>query len=133
VAQGLELLNVIGQSPVPVVIGGDFNSAAPGGRGRDLTATYSNFLAAGLLDTWAVAHPGVSGLTWPLHLEDDFGFSVPTERIDLVFATRTIGVAAVQRIGATTSDLTPSGLWPSDHAGVVATLQIPNPSGGRIR
>ncbi len=35
------------------------------------------------------------------------------------------GTLGAQLIGNTTADLTPSGLWPSDHAGVVTTLQLP--------
>jgi hypothetical protein len=31
----------------------------------------------------------------------------------------------VNLIGDTPADFTPSGLWPSDHAGVVATLTLP--------
>jgi hypothetical protein len=29
-------------------------------------------------------------------------------------------------VGDTTADKTPSGLWPSDHAGIVATLVLSN-------
>jgi hypothetical protein len=39
-----------------------------------------------------------------------------------VFGAGRVDAVSAQRIG--TDDLTPSGLWPSDHAGVVATVRI---------
>ena len=46
------------------------------------------------------------------------------ERIDMVF-TRNIALAAGRSIliGDTPAERTPSGLWPSDHAGVVTRLE----------
>ncbi len=125
VAQGNELLQGPGNTSLPVVFAGDFNSAAGSG-GPDQTPTYGNLIAAGLVDSWNVAHPGVPGYTWPLHGEDpSTSSSTPTERIDLVLYRGGFGTLGAQRIGNTTADLTPSGLWPSDHAGVVTTLQLP--------
>jgi hypothetical protein len=46
-------------------------------------------------------------------------------RIDLVLFRGGFGTLGAQRIGNSTADLTPSGLWPSDHAGVVTRLQLP--------
>jgi endonuclease/exonuclease/phosphatase family metal-dependent hydrolase len=125
-AQGNELLQGPANTTLPVVIGGDFNSAAAGG--PDPSVTYGNFITAGFVDAWAVAHSGDPGFTWPLHGEDfDTSNRTPTERIDLVLARGGARVLGVQRVGNTTSDLTrPSGLWPSDHAGVVAQLQMPD-------
>jgi PEP-CTERM motif len=40
-----------------------------------------------------------------------------------------VGVDDIHLIGDSESDRTPSGLWPADHAGVVATLEIPIGSG----
>jgi endonuclease/exonuclease/phosphatase family metal-dependent hydrolase len=125
VAQSNELLQVPGNTSLPVVFAGDFNSAAGTG-GPDQTPTYGNLIAAGLVDSWNVAHPSDPGYTWPLHGEDPYtSSSAPTERIDLVLFRGRFGTLGAQLIGNTTADLTPSGLWPSDHAGVVATLQLP--------
>ena len=46
------------------------------------------------------------------------------ERIDIVF-TRNIALVTGQSIliGDTPAERTPSGLWPSDHAGVVTRLE----------
>jgi hypothetical protein len=57
--------------------------------------------------------------TWPLHLEDPVAPSSPNQRIDLVLERGVIPVFDF-RVGNTPAALTPSGLWPSDHAGVVA-------------
>jgi endonuclease/exonuclease/phosphatase family metal-dependent hydrolase len=121
VAQGAELLAGPGNTTLPTIYAGDFNSAAVGG--PDQTPTYGNLIAAGLVDLWGAANPGDPGLTWPLHGEDPYTQSMPpTERIDLVFSAGRVDAVNAQRIG--TDDLTPSGLWPSDHAGVVATVRI---------
>lgn len=127
VAQANELLQGPANTNLPVVIGGDLNSAASGG--PDTPAAYNTLVAGGSTDTWAVAHPGDPGYTWPLHPEDTFPASAaPTERIDLILVRNGIDVLTAQRVGNTSADLTPSGLWPSDHAGVVAQLAIPHPS-----
>jgi endonuclease/exonuclease/phosphatase family metal-dependent hydrolase len=128
-AQGNELLQGPANTALAVVIGGDFNSAAVGG--PDPSVTYHNFITAGFVDAWAATHPpqlGNPGLTWPLHGEDfDTSTSTPTERIDLVLVRGGAKALGAQLLGNTTADLTtPSGLWPSDHAGVVAQLQMPD-------
>ena len=53
--------------------------------------------------------------------------SLLSRRIDLVLFRGDFGVVGVDAVGDNAADRTPSGLWPSDHGGVVATLQIPNP------
>jgi endonuclease/exonuclease/phosphatase family metal-dependent hydrolase len=120
-AQGAELLVGPGNTTLPTIYAGDFNSAAVGG--PDQTPTYSNLIMAGLVDLWSAANPGDSGLTWPLHGEDPYTQNTPpTERIDLVLGKGRVEAVNAQRIG--TDVLTPSGLWPSDHAGVVVTVRI---------
>jgi endonuclease/exonuclease/phosphatase family metal-dependent hydrolase len=116
VAQAEELIATMNSTKLPVVLAGDFNSNAE--VGPDDTATTTDILAAGYTDAWRVFNPPGTGFTWPLFLEDfQSGTSVvPFERIDLIFA-RDLKVASVQRSG-----LLPP--WPSDHVGVVATLQL---------
>jgi hypothetical protein len=46
-------------------------------------------------------------------------------RIDLIVFRGDITVASARVAGDQPGDRTPGGLWPSDHAGVVATLRIP--------
>ena len=45
-------------------------------------------------------------------------------RIDFVMAKPRVTVVKSQLVGANPSVKTPSGLWPSDHAGVVSTLRL---------
>lgn len=126
-AQAAELLSIIQASNTPVVFVGDINSAADG----SLTPTYATFTSAGLIDTWSQAHPHDAGYTCcqPADLHQ----SQPLDqRIDTIFVAnpgddheRLRGPVFAQRLGADANSRTPSGLWPSDHAGVSATFRIP--------
>ena len=125
VAQGNELLAGPARTRLPLVFLGDFNSAAAGTG----TPTYANLLAAGFTDAWSQAEPGAAGLTCchASHLLNPA--PTLTRRIDLVLLRRghhKRGFAArsAEVVGDEPADrLVPSGLWPSDHAGVVATLR----------
>ncbi|WP_020659227.1 endonuclease/exonuclease/phosphatase family protein [Amycolatopsis benzoatilytica] len=117
-AQAAELLTGPGGTSLPLVAAADFNT------GPGVSATYSALLGYGLTDTWTATNPAQAGNTWPLHLEDPAtAESTPTQRIDLVLE-RGLTPVADSLLGAATADLTPSGLWPSDHAGVLATLRL---------
>jgi hypothetical protein len=118
VQQGEELITIMGQSKVPVILAGDFNSDLSGlGVGPDQTPTAAMIVDAGYDDTWQTLHPNEPGLTWPLYLEDiNAGPSEPFERIDLIFA-RNLEIVDVAVVGN-------SMPFPSDHSGVVATLRI---------
>jgi endonuclease/exonuclease/phosphatase family metal-dependent hydrolase len=98
-----------------VVMVGDFNSR-PGG------AAYERIRAAGFEDAWLRANPGdLDGFTCchrpPL---DDPGDRLRA-RIDLVLTRGNVVATEAFRVGAEPADFK-AGLWPSDHAGVVATL-----------
>ncbi len=126
-AQALELVNGPTIADVPVVLAGDINSDAessdPG-----LSASYHILVNAGLMDFWPIIHPGDPGFTNPLHGEDPFTpFSTPNQRIDVILAKpggKGIDARDVFLIGNTMNDLTPHGLWPSDHAGVVESFTL---------
>jgi hypothetical protein len=49
-------------------------------------------------------------------------------RIDLELLRGAIGVDEANLVGDGPSDRTQSGLWPADHAGLIATLEIPTGS-----
>ena len=122
--QAFELTQGPTNTSLPVLLIGDLNSDADSTDPAQ-NGAYQLLLGAGLLDAWNEAHPGVPGFTWPLHDEDPFTpFSTPNQRIDFVLFRGLDQVLSAELIGDETSDLTPSGLWPSDHAGVVATLRI---------
>ena len=111
VAQGNELVQGPANTSLPVIFSGDFNSDADSG-----DQTYLNLIAAGFVDAWIVTNPG------------DPGYSCchPTlnSRVDLVLLLNKVRALDMELVGNKPEDLTPSGLFPSDHLGVVATLRI---------
>jgi hypothetical protein len=129
VAQGNEILNGPAETNLPVILAGDFNSRADGPRPPG-TQTYDNLIGAGFKDAWSVTHPGELGYTWG-HQEDLRNTTVNFDRrIDLVLfrdGRREDGLCAsgADIVGDVLLDPNASGpLWPSDHAGVVATLRV---------
>ncbi len=118
VYQTAELIQLMEASPYPVVLAGDFNSDASGLTiGPDQTPSAGMIAQAGYADAWAALYPPYLGLTWPLYLEDVYaGPSTPFERIDLIFA-KGLTPTTVQVVGTAEP-------FPSDHAGVVATLRL---------
>ena len=119
--QGAELIEILNASPLPVVVAGDFNSDMSGLElGPDLTTTGADIVAAGYADAWTAMHQPWEGLTWPLFWEDIFAGvypnGQPVERIDLIFQ-KGMEVLGAEVVGT-------SAPYPSDHAGVVATLLI---------
>lgn len=110
-AQANELVQGPANTSLPVVFVGDFNSDADSG-----DQTYLNLIAAGFVDAWSVTNPGDPGYTC-CH---------PTIslRVDLVLLLNKVRALDMELVGNKPEDLTPSGLFPSDHFGVVATLRI---------
>jgi hypothetical protein len=137
VAQGNEILNGPAKTSLPVILAGDFNSqadsTAPPPELPLGTLTYRNLIGAGFADAWSVTHPGEPGYTWG-HAENLLNTKVNlTQRLDLVlFRDGNIADGLPNGLCASDADVVgdeltdrirPSGLWPSDHAGVVATLR----------
>lgn len=119
VAQGNELLSGPANTSLPVILVGDFNSRADGTG----TPTYNNLIGAGFKDAWSTTHPGELGNT-SRHDADLLNTTVNlTQRLDLVLYRNNLCALDADVVGDELSDRTPSGLWPSDHAGVVATLR----------
>jgi endonuclease/exonuclease/phosphatase family metal-dependent hydrolase len=118
--QGEELLDGPAKTDLPVILLGDFNSRAHGTG----TPTYGNLIRAGFKDAWSVTHPNEPGYTFG-HLPDLSNTTTDgflTERIDLVLFRGALNALDADVVGEELSARTPSGLWPSDHAGVVAKL-----------
>jgi endonuclease/exonuclease/phosphatase family metal-dependent hydrolase len=106
-----EMLYEIGDPGRPVILVGDFN-AAPGVVG--VPTPYA--------DAWLVAGGDPAGgftCGQPPDLTNEV--STLDERIDYIWV-RDATVEACRLIGADAADRTASGLWPSDHAGVVAIV-----------
>ena len=126
--QAQELIAFLSGFDRQVIAVGDFNSAAnPSAPAQYKTQTYSMLLAAGFDDVWARAHDEEAGLTC-CHADDLRSPAVFDQRLDLVLVKHPLGAyGGVQAmiVGEEPEDRTPSGLWPSDHAGLVATLHLP--------
>ncbi len=119
VAQAGELATRLGGESGRVVLVGDLNSL-PGTEGH-LAMTN-----AGFADAWTAVGAG-AGLTccFAPDLSQPRTVDDLTDRIDYVLARGATGQLAPQSavvVGEEDADRTASGLWPSDHAGVVATL-----------
>jgi endonuclease/exonuclease/phosphatase family metal-dependent hydrolase len=117
-AQAAELLAGPTDTKLPVVALGDFNS----GPGTDLGA-YSLLLGGGFSDAW----PSANGTGLTCCHPNDLRNPSPTltKRVDLVLTRGGFETVSADVLGEEPGDRTPSGLWPSDHAGVVATLRLP--------
>jgi endonuclease/exonuclease/phosphatase family metal-dependent hydrolase len=103
---------------LPLIVVGDFNSEAPGGD------AYLAMLDAGYTDIWTT-RVGAAAQGFTCCQDGDLvnQDSLLHERIDLILA-RDVGLRRV--IARTGLDKpgqrTASGLWPSDHAAVFASL-----------
>jgi endonuclease/exonuclease/phosphatase family metal-dependent hydrolase len=122
IIQGLqadELLTGPGNTHLPVVFIGDFNSNADGTG----TQTYTKLKDAGFIDAWTIKERG-TGFT--CCQADDLlnQDSSLTERTDLMMFRGDFKVKNIGLVGNSQNDRTISGLWPSDHAGIVATLKL---------
>jgi endonuclease/exonuclease/phosphatase (EEP) superfamily protein YafD len=129
-AQAQELAAALSSETKPVILVGDFNSPAPDG------GAYPYLASQGFVDAWTknVRVDQGKGLTWGhdpdlRNASDQF-----TVRIDLVWVrqidpVKNLGVAA-EVWGDQLTERTSSGLWPSDHGAVLATLVLSAPAGG---
>jgi len=119
-AQSAELLQAPANTTMPVILTGDLNTDA-----ENSGASYLLFLSAGFADTWDLVHPADPGYTWPLFIEAPDIFAPPSQRLDLVLIRGPFTAQNADVVGEDpVLDITPSGLRPSDHAGVTAGLVL---------
>ncbi len=114
VAQTQELVDILSDVELPVILLGDFNTRATEGTG------YNILLSAGYVDTWQMDSE-TNGNTC-CQADDILNeISDLTVRIDQIFV-RNLDLTSVltNTVGDKPDDRLSSGLWPSDHAGVVA-------------
>jgi hypothetical protein len=129
VAQTLELLGVLADVSVRTILVGDFSTDELGG-----TSPASQIVMdAGFVDLWD-AHPHkATGVTCcqPAHLLNPV--TELDRRVDIAYYRdaftaekgRLDGFTRSVVVGDDETLRTPSGLWPSDHAGVATALLIP--------
>ena len=131
-AQAQELVKKIHQCGKPIILVGDFNSVAPYGE------TYQFLMSQGYADAWIESNSTENGFTYG----HDYNLINPDanfwERIDFIFVRNKqnadgIGPVVAEVVGDESENRAelPTGerLWPSDHGGVVAQLELPLESG----
>jgi endonuclease/exonuclease/phosphatase family metal-dependent hydrolase len=114
---------------LPLVVAGDFNSSptAP-----EAETPYNQMRAAGFIDLWARTGPRRGEGSSCCQIEDLTNpVSALHERIDFVFVNgadrggpRVAGTPVIRLFGDDAEEKTSTGLWPSDHAGLFATLSL---------
>ncbi|MFJ3306186.1 endonuclease/exonuclease/phosphatase family protein [Streptomyces sp. NPDC086549] len=123
-AQAQDLVASAADTDLPVVFAGDFNTTANDPQNPTFP-TYQFLLNSGFTDAWREKHPTDPGFTCCQAPDLKNPVSALSLRIDLVLFRGDFGVKNIHLVGDRQSDRTPSGLWPSDHAGIVATLRVP--------
>lgn len=121
--QARELLAGPANTSLPVIVTGDMNSGL-----HVSPQAYEAFLEGGLTDTWTAAGLGSPPLTC-CHLEPNdllTDLNDPyTNDLDHIFTRGPFTVLDEHLVGDVPVEPTsPSFIWPSDHAGVVATLAL---------
>jgi hypothetical protein len=129
--QAKELLEGPANTQLPVVVTGDFN-AGPNTAPKPFPgpAAYEAFLGGGLSDTWIAAGLGASPRTC-CHLAFEDLVNDPSaeytegNELDHVFTRGDFTVRDEHLVGDKVPSPAPNPfIWPSDHAGVVATVGI---------
>jgi hypothetical protein len=124
--QAEELLKApVMNTSLPVVVTGDMNSGP-----KTLPAAYNTLVAGGLSDTWTAAGQGAPPLTC-CHLAVEDRVNDPnatyTDDLDHVFTRGSLKAKGDHLVGNTVPNPAPEPfIWPSDHAGMVATLATGN-------
>jgi endonuclease/exonuclease/phosphatase family metal-dependent hydrolase len=104
-----------------VILVGDFNAIANEPTDPS-NATYEEMLNLGFGDAWVDRNrPPLPGLSWPLI--NSSLVDTATQRIDFVFYRGQVTAREARLAGDATQDRV-DGMWPSDHAGLRALLQV---------
>jgi hypothetical protein len=127
--QAQELLAGPANTTLPVVLSGDMNSGL-----TFSSPAYEAFVAGGLTDSWTAAGLGPPPLTC-CHLAPNDLASDPSDTytgdLDHIFTRGDFSVLDEHLVGNLAPNSPPASfIWPSDHAGMVATLMIGRKRGG---
>jgi endonuclease/exonuclease/phosphatase family metal-dependent hydrolase len=119
--QGGELRAGPANVQVPVIVAMDSNAqAAP----PPQDPTYVDFINAGYADAWSGLFPMRPGLTCCQSEADNNPVSQLSQRIDLVLTKGSLEAERIALFNDDPASRLPDGLWPSDHAGVAASLEL---------
>ncbi len=126
--QAQELVTILKSEKKPVVVVGDFNTPAPYGE------TYQYIQSEGFVDAWTRNRLTDNPDGFTSNHDPDLSNEIVdlNERIDFIFVRNKAGFSHHQVLGPVYAyvvgdepqDRTTNGLWPSDHAGVVASLHL---------
>lgn len=119
-----------------IIIAGDLNSDAAVESGPSWTPTYGKLIDAGFTDVWAMSSTAGTESGATCCRDDALGDTrTPDQRIDFVLVRSAQAMASGREMergffradlfGDEPSHRTDDGLWPSDHAGVVASMRLP--------
>ena len=132
-SQALELITFLNLLPnpqnAPVVVVGDINSSPEHpviDMGQiKIIPPYKQFEGAGYVDVWTLRNGNPPGFTCCQEENLLNPESILSERVDVIFASEApINKVKANVVSNDETDKTPSGLWPSDHAGVVAQIEF---------
>lgn len=119
----INVLNIIDPPEGPVIVVGDVNSSPEYASIPGIVSPYIQFLNANYTDIWTLRPGKPKGFTCCY----DVDLSIPAdlyERVDMIFSNLEPGRVKANVVGNDEAELTPSGMWPSDHAGVVARIEF---------
>jgi len=121
--QGGELRAGPAKSTLPVIIAMDSNAQA---YPLPQDPTYTDFMSAGYNDVWSESFPSLPGLTCCQDESDNNPVSELYQRIDLVLTHGKVVPWGAALIGTNSRTRLRDGLWPSDHAALVAGVIVGN-------
>ena len=133
-AQSSELIGILGVVPnpqsAPIIIVGDINSSPEHEIVElpvwpyQIVPPYMQFVSTGYWDAWTLRPGNSKGYTC-CQAEDLLNpESILSERIDMIFSDEVPARVKANVVGNDEDDLGLLGLWPSDHAGVAARLEL---------
>jgi endonuclease/exonuclease/phosphatase family metal-dependent hydrolase len=126
--QAAELIALLRHEPLPIIMVGDFNSAANHDAPlASRTDSYHMFRNAGFADLWLREPHSVGGLTCCQAADLANAVSELDQRLDIVFlrdGRAGFGGRSKVEVFGTEPFAHPDGgwLWPSDHAGIFAAI-----------
>ncbi|MEM9652437.1 MAG: endonuclease/exonuclease/phosphatase family protein [Actinomycetota bacterium] len=127
----LDLVATHDPAPFPPILCGDFNAAPDFDEIRALSGRRVPLVdELVLLDAWEFLRPLEPGWTWDRRNPHVDATNEPNARIDYLF----LGIAGPDRLGRPREiglfgDEPVNGIWPSDHFGVYADLDVTKPTG----
>ncbi len=101
----------------PVVLVGDFNAKA------EESSIWKMFAEAGFTDAFSVAGEG-PGVTWGQAEDLRNPETTLDQRLDWILYRGKVRAISSVVVGAEPRERTPEGMWPSDHAGVLARVHL---------